>query len=86
MRLLGALLLDDQPALIFQLGGRDGDDEQASWVVDEAKYINAVRLLGNCNNVTLGEVPGHGWEIPELGVVHGADLDEPEFWRNGDDL
>lgn len=86
MRLLGALLLDDQPALIFQLGGRDGDDEQASWVVDEAKYINAVRLLGNCNNVTLRETPDHRWKIRELGVVHGADLDDAEFWENGDNL
>jgi len=82
--LLAAACLDGVPFLVFQNGGREGDDEMASWVVDGARYAEAIYRLTGRSRPRVPAVCDLSWRYPDLGCFFGHDLDDPASRCNMD--
>lgn len=74
--LCGVACMDGVAFMVFQNGGREGDDVTGAWVVDEALYVEAVRRLSGRSRPRVPEVCDPRWRYPDLGRFYGHDLDE----------
>lgn len=74
--LCGVACLDGVAFMVFQNGGREGDDVTDAWVVDEALYVEAVRRLSDRSRPRVPEICDLRWRYPNLGNFWGYDLDE----------
>lgn len=75
---------DGIPFMLFQNAGREGDDYTASWVVDEARYVEAVRRLSGCARPRVPAVCDPRWRYPDAGYFYGHDLDDVSSTHNHD--
>lgn len=76
--ILGFLCWQGEPCMVFQNGGREGDDDHARWVFDEVGYVNAVRALTGCSKVRVPELIQKHWKVAELGNFYGRHLDSTD--------
>ena len=82
--LCGVVCLDDVPFMMLQNGGREGDDAEASWVFDEARYAEAVRRLSGRARPRVPPLCDLRWRYPDLGNFYGHDLDDVSSSFNHD--
>lgn len=82
--LCGVACLDGIPFMLFQNAGREGDDYTASWVVDEARYVEAVRRLSGRAKPRVPAVCDPRWRYPDAGYFYGHDLDDVSSTHNHD--
>jgi hypothetical protein len=73
--IVGFLCFDGKPCMVFQNGGREGDDVFNRWIFDETAYINAVRAITGGTKVEVPELTKIEWNIPELANFYGYTLD-----------